>query len=155
MKISSLPLIPLWNPWTRNNNGRKDDDRVERHGGYESLNWKQKMDECSLQQPWMQDFISKNLREWKKKYVGKIERKREKKMWLEETVERQWRCQLWSLVVAPLAMMPIGSGHVSSERGSVVGMKMGRKIKENVKKEKKIEEKWKRREGRRVWENKI
>ena len=46
-----------------------------------------------------------------------------------------------SLVVAPLAMMPVGSGHVSSEKGSVVGMKMGRKIKENVKKEKKIEEK--------------
>ena len=47
-----------------------------------------------------------------------------------------------SLVVAPLAMMLVGSGHVSSERGSVVGMKMGRKIKENVKKErKKIEEK--------------
>ena len=43
-----------------------------------------------------------------------------------------------SLVVAPLAMMLVGSGHVSSERGSVVGMK----IKENVKKErKKIEEK--------------
>ena len=42
-----------------------------------------------------------------------------------------------SLVVAPLAMMPVGSGHVSSEKGSVVGMKMGNEGQENVKKERK------------------